>query len=63
MSMKRILKFIWRAISIIYFPVYIAFWLLHKIARIFLAISYFGMLEKQMGKDIIFNLLYRYGRH
>lgn len=54
--MKKVLKFIWKAIGFIYFPIYIAFWLLHKIARIFLAISYFGMLEKQMGKDIISNL-------
>lgn len=60
--MKKVLKFIWKAIGFIYFPIYIAFWLLHKIARIFLAISYFGMLEKQMGKDIIFNLCNKYGR-
>lgn len=61
--MKKIFRFIWKAISFIYFPIYIAFWLLHKIARIFLAISYFGMLEKQMGKDIISNLFNWYGRH
>lgn len=61
--MKKVLKFIWKAIGFIYFPIYIAFWLLHKIARIFLAISYFGMLEKQMGKDIISNLFNWYGRH
>lgn len=39
-----------------YFPIYLIFWLLHKIARLLLAISYFGMFEKQMGKDIIINL-------
>lgn len=61
--MKKIFRFIWKAIGFIYFPIYIAFWLLHKIARIFLAISYFGMLEKQMGKDIISNLFNWYGRH
>lgn len=61
--MKKVLKFIWKAIGFIHFPIYIAFWLLHKIARIFLAISYFGMLEKQMGKDIISNLFNWYGRH
>ena len=61
--MKQILKTIWCTISIIYFPVYVAFWLLHKVARLLLAISYFGMLEKQVGKDIVLNLFNWHGRH
>lgn len=51
--MKKVLKIIWRILGVIYAPVYIASWLLHKVARLVLAISYFGMLEKRIGKDII----------
>lgn len=54
--MKKIIKIIWLLLGASYFPVYLAFWLLHKIARLLLAISYFGMFEKQMGKGIIINL-------
>lgn len=54
--MKKVLKIIWRILGVIYAPVYVAFWLLHKVARLLLAISYFGMFEKQVGKDIISNL-------
>ena len=61
--MKKTIKFIWHALGVIYAPVYVAFWLLHKVARLLLAISYFGMLEKQVGKDIILNLFNWYGRH
>ena len=61
--MKQILKTIWRTLGVIYTPVYIAFWLLHKVAILLLAISYFGMLEKQIGKDIISNLFNWHGRH
>lgn len=61
--MKKMLKIIWGILGIIYFPVYIVSWLLHKIARLILAISYFGMLEKRVGKDIISNLFSRHGRH
>lgn len=61
--MKKILKAVWRILEVIYFPVYIASWLLHKVARLVLAISYFGMLEKQVGKDILSNLFSWHGRH
>lgn len=61
--MKKILKIIWCILGVIYAPIYIAFWLLHKVARLLLAISYFGMFEKQVGKDIISNLFNWYGRH
>lgn len=61
--MKKAIKFIWHALGVIYAPVYVAFWLLHKVARLLLAISYFGMLEKQVGKDIVLNLFNWYGRH
>lgn len=61
--MKKILKVIWQILEVIYFPAYIAFWLLHKIARLVLAISYFGMLEKTIGKDIIKHLFTWHGKH
>lgn len=61
--MKKILKVIWQILEVIYFPAYIAFWLLHKIARLALAISYFGMLEKTIGKDIIKHLFTWHGKH
>ena len=63
MGKTKKLKVIWGILGIIYFPVYIVSWLLHKIARLILAISYFGMLEKQVGKDIISNLFSWHGRH
>lgn len=61
--MKKISKRVWNILGILYFPVYIAFWLLHKVARFILAISYFGMLENRIGKDIIKYMFNRYGKH
>lgn len=42
---------------VLYVPLYIAFWLLHKAARILLAIAYVGILELRMAYDIILHLL------
>lgn len=61
--MKKVLKIVWRILGVIYAPIYVAFWLLHKVARLLLAISYFGMFEKQIGEDIISNLFNWHGRH
>ncbi len=61
--MKKVIKFVWRCIGVIYIPIYIAFWLLHKVARLLLAISYFGMFEKQISKDILLSLFNWHGRH
>lgn len=61
--MKKVIKFIWLLLGVLYFPVYLAFWLFHKIARLLLAISYFGMFEKQIGKDILLSLFNWHGRH
>lgn len=60
---NKIAKFIWQILKYAYFPLYVIFWVLHKLARILLAISYFGMLEKQIGKDIISHLFKWHGRH
>ena len=53
--MKKVLKFLWRCVGVLYFPIYLLAWVLHKIARLMLAIAYFGLLNKQAGKDIIKN--------
>lgn len=37
--MKKVLKFLWRYIGVLYFPIYLLAWILHKIARLTLAIS------------------------
>ena len=61
--MKKIIKHFWRVLGAVYFPVYAVFWLLHKVARIILAVSYFGMLDKTIGKDIIKQLFIWHGKH
>lgn len=61
--MKKVLKFLWRAVGVLYFPIYLLAWVLHKTARLLLAISYFGMMEPQYGKDIIKSLFAWHGRH
>lgn len=61
--MKKVLKFLWRFAGVFYFPVHVLAWVLHKVARLVLAISYFGMLEKQVGKDIIKSLFRWHGRY
>lgn len=61
--MKKVIKTAWSILGIAYVPIYILFWLFHKVARLLLAISYFGMFEKQVGKDIISNLFNWHGRH
>ncbi len=54
--MKKVLKFLWEFFGVLYFPIYVLAWALHKIARLTLAISYFGMLEPRIGKDVIKSL-------
>lgn len=59
--MKKILKIIWCILGVIYAPIYVAFWLLHKVARLLLAIAYFGLFNRQSCSDILKNL-FSYGR-
>lgn len=49
-------------LRIIYFPVYCLAWLLHKVARLLLAIAYFGLLDWKKGVDIIKSLFTNYGK-
>lgn len=44
---------IWTIIGLIYLPVYISAWLLRFVARILLAIAYFGTLNGRMGVAIL----------
>lgn len=44
---------IWTIIGLIYLPVYISAWLLRIVARILLAIAYFGTLNGKMGVAVL----------
>lgn len=44
---------IWTLIGLIYLPVYISAWLLRIVARILLAIAYFGTLNGRMGIAVL----------
>ena len=44
---------IWTLIGLIYLPVYISAWLLRIVARILLAIAYFGTLNGRMGVAVL----------
>lgn len=42
--------------GILYSPIYIIAWIIRIIARLLLAIAYFGLLQFSMGKDIFISL-------
>lgn len=44
---------IWTIIGLIYLPVYISAWLLRIVARILLAVAYFGTLNGKMGVAVL----------
>ncbi len=50
------------ALSVMYFPVYCLAWLLHKVARLLLAIAYFGLRDWRKGIDIIKSIFTNYGK-
>jgi hypothetical protein len=49
-------------VGVLWFPFYIAAWLLRIIARFLLAIAYFGLLNGKMAKDIMKSLFTWYDR-
>lgn len=59
----KIIKTVWSILGILYFPIYLIAWILHKVSRLLLAISYLGMLNIKISKDIITNLFIWNGRH
>lgn len=44
---------IWTIVGLIYLPIYISAWLLRIVARILLAIAYFGTLNGRMGVAVL----------
>lgn len=61
--MKKALKFLWNILGWFYFPIFVFAWLLHKVARLILAISYYGMLERRIGNGVLKTLFTWYGRY
>lgn len=61
MKRNRPLLFLitWTLIGLAYSPIFFAAWCLHIIARLLLSISYFGMLNGNMGKEI-FKSIFRW---
>lgn len=49
-------------VGFLWSPVFISAWCLRIVARFLLAISYFGLLNGKMGKDIITSLFTWYDR-
>ena len=43
----------WAIVGMLYSPIFILAWLLKPIARVLLAISYFGLLDGKMGKAVL----------
>lgn len=43
----------WAIVGVLYSPIFILAWLLKPIARVLLAISYFGLLDGKMGKAVL----------
>lgn len=52
-NLSKIWYIIHIVIGLVYFPIFVASWLLHKIARLLLSLSYFGMLEPYKGWNVI----------
>lgn len=48
---------IWTIIGLAYLPVYISAWLLRIVARILLAIAYFGTLNGRMGVAVLKSII------
>ena len=46
----------WTLLGLMYLPIFISAWLLHVVARLLLSISYFGMLNRQRGKDVFMSI-------
>lgn len=53
---EKLLVALYAAVGVSYFPIYLLAWVLRIIARLFLAISYFGMLDGRKGKDVFKSL-------
>lgn len=47
---------LWTIVGLLWAPIFIASWLLRIVARFLLSISYFGMLNDKMGRDVFKSL-------
>lgn len=47
---------LWIILGVIYSPIYICAWVLRIVARFLLSISYFGMFNGKMGRDVFKSL-------
>lgn len=52
----------WTIVGILYAPIFILAWLLKPIARLLLAISYFGLLDGKMGKAVFKSMFKMYSK-
>lgn len=61
MKRNRPLLFIimWAIVGIAYLPVFIVAWMLHVVTRLLLSISYLGLLNGKMAKDV-FTSIFRW---
>ena len=55
-SKRKLLVVLYAIVGALYFPIYLLAWVLRIIARFFLAVSYFGMLDGRKGKDVFKSL-------
>lgn len=60
---QKLIKVIYVIAGTLYFPIYMLSIVLHFVARLALAISYFGVLERKMGLDIIKSLFRLDGKY
>ena len=58
----KIALYVWTVLCALYFPFYVTFYLLQVLARILLAISYFGLLDYYMGKNVIKSIFKLHGK-
>lgn len=47
---------LWVILGILYFPIFLASWLLNVVSRALLALSYYGMLDYLRGKNVFKSL-------
>jgi hypothetical protein len=51
---------LWIVLGFAYSPFFIAAWVLHIVARLLLALAYFGMLEGYRGKNVFLSVFHNY---
>ena len=64
MKRKKVtfLVIIWAIAGFLYSPIFLLAWLLKPIARLLLAISYFGLLDGTMGRAVLKSVFKMYSK-